>query len=98
MSRPSCHTHINVLRPANFLEIDFFKKKYLSGTLSKYQMVWIQNVGPDLGPNCLYFVLVLFQSTSAYKIDSEHIRDRTKLILVCQVEILQVISFIVFLD
>ena len=54
-------------------------------------MVWIQNVGPDLGPNCWYFVLMLFQSTSANKIDSEHIRDHTKLILVCKVEILQVI-------
>ena len=32
----------------------------------------------DLGPNCWYFVLVLFQSTSANKIDSEHIRDHTK--------------------
>ena len=61
-------------------------------------MVWIQNVGPDLGPICWYFVLVLFQSTSANKIDSEYIRDHTKLILVCKVEILQVISFIIFLD
>ena len=26
MSRPSGHAHINVLRPANFLEIDFFEK------------------------------------------------------------------------
>ena len=61
-------------------------------------MVWIQNVGPDLGPNCWYFVLVLFQSTSANKIDSEHVSDHKKLISVCKVEILQVISFIIFLD
>ena len=39
---------------------------------------------------CRGFVLALFQSTTAYKIDSEHIRDYTKLFSVCKVEILQV--------
>ena len=39
---------------------------------------------------CQGFVLALFQSTIAYKIDSEHIRDYTKLFSVCKVEILQV--------
>ena len=39
---------------------------------------------------CLGFVLALLQNTTAFKIDSEHIRDYTKLFLVCKVEILQV--------
>ena len=38
----------------------------------------------------LRFVLALFQSTTANKIDSEHTRDYTKLFPVCKVEILQV--------
>ena len=33
---------------------------------------------------------MLFQSTTAYKIDSEHTRDCTKLFPVCKVEISQV--------
>ena len=33
---------------------------------------------------------MLFQSTTAYKIDSEHTGDYTKLFVVCKVEILQV--------
>ena len=33
---------------------------------------------------------MLFQSTTDFKIDSEHIRDNTKLFLECKVEILQV--------
>ena len=39
---------------------------------------------------CRGFVLALFRSTTAFKIDSEHIRDYMKLFLVCKVEILQV--------
>ena len=39
---------------------------------------------------CRGFVLALFQSTTAYKIDSKHIRDYTKLFSVCKVEILKV--------
>ena len=39
---------------------------------------------------CRGFVKALFQSTTAYKIDSEHTRDYTKLYPVCKVEILQV--------
>ena len=39
---------------------------------------------------CRGFVLALFQSTTAYKIDSEHTRDYMKLFPVCKVEILQV--------
>ena len=39
---------------------------------------------------CHGFVLVLFQSTTANTIDSEHNRDHTKLFLVCKIEILQV--------
>ena len=39
---------------------------------------------------CCGFILVLFQSTTAYKIDSEHTRDYKKLFLVCKIEILQV--------
>ena len=39
---------------------------------------------------CQGFVLALFQSTTANKIDSEHTRDYTKLFLLCKVEILQV--------
>ena len=39
---------------------------------------------------CRDFVLVLFQSTTAYKNDSEHIQDYMKLFWVCKVEILQV--------
>ena len=35
-------------------------------------------------------VLVLFQSTTDYKMDSEHTQDYTKLFRVCKVEILQV--------
>ena len=33
---------------------------------------------------------MLFQRTTAYKIDSDHTRDYTKLFSVCKVEILQV--------
>ena len=36
------------------------------------------------------FVKARFQSTTAYKIDSEHTQDYTKLYPVCKVEILQV--------
>ena len=39
---------------------------------------------------CQGFVFALFQSITAYKIDSEHTTDYTKLFLVCKVEILQV--------
>ena len=39
---------------------------------------------------CRGFVLALFQSTTANKIDPEHTPDYTKLFLVCVVEILQV--------
>ena len=39
---------------------------------------------------CWVFVLARFQSTTAYKIDSEHTRDYTKLFPVCKVAILQV--------
>ena len=39
---------------------------------------------------CRGFVLALFQSTTAYKIDSEHTRDNMKYFPVCKVEILQV--------
>ena len=39
---------------------------------------------------CRGFALALFQSTTAYKIDSEHIQDYTKLFSLCKVEILQV--------
>ena len=39
---------------------------------------------------CRGFVLALFQSTTVYKIDSEHIQDYTKLLSLCKVEILQV--------
>ena len=40
-----CPDHIIVLRTADFLEIDFFKK-YLLGTLSDCQMVWIHLIFP----------------------------------------------------
>ena len=39
---------------------------------------------------CQGFVLVLFQSTTSYKIYSEHTQDYTKLFPVFKVEILQV--------
>ena len=39
---------------------------------------------------CRGFVLALFISTTANKIDSEHTNDYTKLFPVCKVEILQV--------
>ena len=39
---------------------------------------------------CQGFVLALFQSTTAYKLDSDHTQDYTKLFPVCKVEILQV--------
>ena len=35
---------------------------------------------------CRAFVLALFQSTTANKIDSEHTRDYTKVFSVCKVE------------
>ena len=39
---------------------------------------------------CHGFVLALFQSTTANKMDSEHTRDYMKLFPVCKVEMLQV--------
>ena len=39
---------------------------------------------------CWGFVIALFQSTTANKIDSEHTWDYTKLFLVFKIEILQV--------
>ena len=39
---------------------------------------------------CQGFVLVLFQSTTAHKIDSEYTKAYKKLLPVCKVEILQV--------
>ena len=39
---------------------------------------------------CRGFVLALFPSTTAFKIDSEHNRDNTKLFPVWKVDILQV--------
>ena len=39
---------------------------------------------------CRRLVLALLQSTTAYRIDSEHTCDHTKLFLVCNDEILQV--------
>ena len=64
-------------------------------------MAAVKKVGSDLSINGLFtdgntrlccrgFVLALFQSTTACKIDSEHIQDYTKLFWVCKVEILQV--------
>ena len=38
--------------------------------------------------SCRGFILPQFQSTTAYKINSEHTRDYTKLFPVCKVEIL----------
>ena len=38
---------------------------------------------------CRGFILVLFQSTIANKIDSEHTRDYKKILLVCEAAILQ---------
>ena len=56
----------------------------------------------DLGPSinglvtegntklcCRGFILVLFQSTTANKIDSEHTRDYKRLLPVCEAEILR---------
>ena len=37
---------------------------------------------------CPAFVLALFQSSTAYKMDSEHIQVYAKLLPVCKVEIL----------
>ena len=39
---------------------------------------------------CQGFILALFQSTTANKIDSEHMRDYKRLLLVCEAEILRV--------
>ena len=39
---------------------------------------------------CRGFNLALFQSTTAYKIDSEHTRDYKRLLSVCEAEILRV--------
>ena len=39
---------------------------------------------------CRGFVLALFQSTTAYEIDSGHTKDYTKVIAGCKVGILQV--------
>ena len=39
---------------------------------------------------CQGFVLALFQSTTAYKIDYEYTQDYKKLFPICKVEILQV--------
>ena len=39
---------------------------------------------------CRGFILVLFQSTTANKIDSEHTRDYKRLLRECKAEILQV--------
>ena len=39
---------------------------------------------------CRGFILALFQSTTANKIDSEHTREYKNLLPVCEVEILQV--------
>ena len=39
---------------------------------------------------CRGFILALFQSTTANKIDSEHTRDNKRLLLVCEAEILRV--------
>ena len=40
-----CQDHIVILRTADFLVIDFFKK-YLLGTLSDCQVVWIHLIFP----------------------------------------------------
>ena len=39
---------------------------------------------------CRSFILALFQSTTANKIDSEHTQDCKRLLQVCESEILQV--------
>ena len=39
---------------------------------------------------CRGFILALFQSTTANKIDSEHTQDYKRLFLVCEAEILRV--------
>ena len=39
---------------------------------------------------CRGFILALFQSTTANKIDSEHTRDYKRLLPVCEAEILRV--------
>ena len=39
---------------------------------------------------CRGFILTLFQSTTANKIDSEHTRDYKKLLPICEAEILRV--------
>ena len=40
---------------------------------------------------CRGFILALFQSTTANKIDSEHTQDYKRLLQVCEAEILRVI-------
>ena len=62
----------------------------------------IPKVRYDLGPSinglvtdgntklcCRDFILALFQSTTANKIDSEHTRDYKRLLTVCEAEILR---------
>ena len=57
----------------------------------------------DLGPSinvlvtdgntklcCRGFIIALFQSTTANKIDSEHIRDYKRSLLLCEAELLRV--------
>ena len=51
----------------------------------------------DLGNTNLHVcwrtnILALLHSTTANKIDSEHIRDYKKLLMICDVELLQVFS------
>ena len=45
---------------------------------------------------CLGFILALFQSTTANKIDAEHTQDYKRLIPVCEAEILRVTVKIIY--
>ena len=53
------------------------------------------NLGPSINGNtklcCRGFILALFQSTTANKIDSEHTQAYKRLLPICEAEILRVI-------
>ena len=76
-----------------------FSKYNVRLAIGSHQYSFMQQLGPSINRLvtsgntklcCRAFILAQFHSTTANKIDSEHIQDYKTLLLVCEVEIRQV--------
>ena len=82
-----------------YIDLETLWGKEMCLIFRKNNIIYISNLGPSINGLvtdrntklcCRGFILALFQSTTANKIDSEHTQDYKRLLLVCEAEILQI--------